>query len=96
MTTITPFCVADLLAEDGRMPVCVHVIDHPGGRVLVDTGMTELHPAVADLDPRWPPPGSWRTNPNHVRIGPLLAQRADLGLDVGGREGGPHCLSPGL
>ena len=29
----------------------VHVIDHPDARVLVDTGMTELHPAVADLDP---------------------------------------------
>ena len=34
------------------MPVFVHVIDHPDARVLVDTGMTELHPAVADLDPR--------------------------------------------
>src|SRR5216117_3872939 len=32
--------------------VYVHVIDHPDARVLVDTGMTELHPAVADLDPR--------------------------------------------
>jgi N-acyl homoserine lactone hydrolase len=35
------------------MPVYVHVIDHPDARVLVDTGMTELHPAVADL--RQPP-----------------------------------------
>ena len=34
------------------MPVYVHVIDHPDARLLVDTGMTELHPAVADLDPR--------------------------------------------
>lgn len=34
------------------MPVYVHVIDHPDGRVLVDTGMTQLHPAVADMDPR--------------------------------------------
>ena len=50
--TITPFQVADLLAEGERMPVYVHVIDHPDARVLVDTGMTELHPAVADLDPR--------------------------------------------
>src|SRR5881409_3024588 len=53
--TITPVRVADLLAEDERMPVYVHVIDHPDGRVLVDTGMTELHPAVADLDPRLSP-----------------------------------------
>ena len=52
---ITPLLVAELLAEDERMPVYVHVIDHPGARVLVDTGMTELHPAVADLDPRLTP-----------------------------------------
>jgi N-acyl homoserine lactone hydrolase len=44
--------VAELLAGDERMPVYVHVIDHPEGRVLVDTGLTELHPAVADMDPR--------------------------------------------
>ena len=48
--TITPVRVADLLAEGERMPVYVHVIDHPDARVLVDTGMTELHPAVADLE----------------------------------------------
>jgi len=54
--TITPVHVADLLvAEDAWMPVSVHVIDHPDGRVLVDTGMTELHPAVADMDPRLTP-----------------------------------------
>ena len=50
--TIAPVRVADLLAEGERMPVYVHVIDHPDARVLVDTGMTELHPAVAGLDPR--------------------------------------------
>jgi len=53
--TITPVHVADLLAEGERMPVYVHVIDHPDARVLVDTGMTELDPAVADLDPRLRP-----------------------------------------
>ena len=35
--TITPIHVADLLAEGERMPVYVHVIDHPDARVLVDT-----------------------------------------------------------
>jgi N-acyl homoserine lactone hydrolase len=50
--TVTPVLVAELLAEGERMPVYVHVIDHPDARVLVDTGMTELHPAVADMDPR--------------------------------------------
>jgi N-acyl homoserine lactone hydrolase len=53
--TVTPVLVAELLAEDERMPVYVHVIDHPDGRVLVDTGMTELHPAVADMDPHVDP-----------------------------------------
>jgi N-acyl homoserine lactone hydrolase len=49
---ITPILVADLLAEGERMPVYVHVIDHPQARVLVDTGIKELHPAAADMDPR--------------------------------------------
>jgi N-acyl homoserine lactone hydrolase len=53
--TIMPVQVADLFAEGERMPVYVHVIDHPDARVLVDTGMTETHPAVADMDPRLQP-----------------------------------------
>jgi N-acyl homoserine lactone hydrolase len=53
--TVTPVFVADLLAEAERMPVYVHVIDHPDARVLVDTGLTELHPLVADMDPRLRP-----------------------------------------
>ena len=53
--TITPVHVADLHVEGEVMPVYVHVIDHPDGRVLVDTGMTELHPAMADMDPRLQP-----------------------------------------
>src|SRR3954452_19473298 len=66
--TIEPVLVADLLAEDERMPVYVHVIDHPDARVLVDTGMTELHPAGADLDPR---------------LRPLRTQNLDLaGIDI--------------
>ena len=52
---MTPFLVADLLAAGAWMPVYVHVIDHPEARVLVDTGLTELHPAVADMDPRLSP-----------------------------------------
>ena len=52
--TITPVFVADLSVEGERMPVYVHVIDHPDARV-VDTGMTELHPAMADMDPRLRP-----------------------------------------
>jgi len=52
---ITPVHVADLHVEGERMPVSVHVIEHPDARVLVDTGMTELHPAMADMDPRLRP-----------------------------------------
>jgi N-acyl homoserine lactone hydrolase len=51
--TITPILVADLVAEGEPMPLYVHIIDHPEARVLVDTGMTELHPAVVSaLNPR--------------------------------------------
>jgi N-acyl homoserine lactone hydrolase len=53
--TITPLLVAELLVEGERWPVCVHVIDHPDARVLVDTGMTELRPEVVDMDPRLVP-----------------------------------------
>lgn len=53
--TITPLRTADLLAEGERIPVCMHLIDHPDARVLVDTGLTHLHPAAADLDPRLRP-----------------------------------------
>src|SRR5881628_2936894 len=53
--TIRPLLVAELLVEGERWPVCVHVIDHPAARVLVDTGMTELRPEVADMDPRLVP-----------------------------------------
>jgi N-acyl homoserine lactone hydrolase len=54
--TITPIRVADLHVEGEVMPLSVHVIDHPDARVLVDTGMTELHPAVvAALDPHLRP-----------------------------------------
>ena len=60
--TVTPIFVADLLAESERIPIYVHVIDHPDARVLVDTGLTELHPAVADIDPRLRPAERSRTS----------------------------------
>ena len=63
--TVTPVRVAYLLAEGERMPVYVHVIDHPDARVLVDTGMTELHPAVADLES--PPPSLEQAGPRSRR-----------------------------
>jgi N-acyl homoserine lactone hydrolase len=57
--TITPVLVADLGVEGERMPVYVHVIGHPDARVLVDTGIKELHAAAADLDPRLRPTSEW-------------------------------------
>lgn len=57
--TVTPVLVADLGVEGERMPVVAHVIDHPDARVLVDTGIRELHPLTVDLDPRLRPPDEW-------------------------------------
>lgn len=54
-TTVTPVLTADFGIEagsGGRMPVYVHVIDHAGTRILVDTGIREQHPALSDMDPR--------------------------------------------
>jgi len=66
--TITPVLVAELLVEGERWPVNVHVVDHPDARVLVDTGMTELRPEVADFD---------------LRLAPLSGQAFDLaGVDM--------------
>ncbi len=48
---ITPIHVADLHIEGEVMPVYVHLVEHPDGRVLIDTGMTELHPLLADMAP---------------------------------------------
>src|SRR5690349_25074755 len=51
--TVTPVLVADLLVDvDNWMPLYVHVIDHPDGRVLVDTGLTQTHPLAEDMDPQ--------------------------------------------
>jgi N-acyl homoserine lactone hydrolase len=66
--TITPVLVADLLAEGERMPVYVHLIEHPDARVLVDTGLTELHPAAADLDPRLRPSSTQELDPASIDI----------------------------
>ena len=49
--TITPVFVADLSVEGERMPVYVHVIDHPDARVLVDTGT----PSCTRRWPTWIP-----------------------------------------
>ena len=53
--TVTPVLTADVGIEagsGGRMPVYVHLIDHGGTRILVDTGIKDQHPALSDMDPR--------------------------------------------
>jgi N-acyl homoserine lactone hydrolase len=66
--TVTPALVAELVAEGERMPVNVHLVDHPDGRVLVDTGFTELHPAAADLQPRVIPVSQWAFDPADIDL----------------------------
>ena len=73
---VTPVFVADLLAEGERMPVYIHVIDHPDGRVLVDTGIKELHPAVADMDPRLRFSWAWRSAHGWMKLCVLSADVA--------------------
>ena len=70
LTSVTPALVAELIVdEDGtKMPVYVHVIDHPDARVLVDTGLTALHPAVADMDPRLVPVSEWSFDPAAIDL----------------------------
>ena len=40
----------DVLVEGGRWPNSIHVIEHPEGRVLADTGMIDSTP---ELDEQW-------------------------------------------
>jgi N-acyl homoserine lactone hydrolase len=42
---------ADLVVEGEQMPVFVWTIDHPAGRVLVDTGIIESRSEIDDMSP---------------------------------------------
>jgi N-acyl homoserine lactone hydrolase len=67
--TVTPIHVADLMVGDGQwMPVNVHLVDHPDARILVDTGLTQLHPLVADMEPRLRPAAYDRIAPADIDI----------------------------
>lgn len=68
LATVTPLHVADLAIEGEELPVFLHLIDHPAGRVLVDTGITESIPALADFI---------------TRLNPLTEHDIDLaGIDI--------------
>lgn len=64
--TVTPIHVGDLAGVD--LPIYVHVIAHPEARVLVDTGLTQLHPAAADLDPQIRPVQEWDVDLDSIDI----------------------------
>ena len=49
--TINAHLAADLIVESEMWPVFVWTIDHPAGRVLVDTGMIDSRPEVDDMSP---------------------------------------------
>jgi N-acyl homoserine lactone hydrolase len=51
MLVIDAHLAAELLVEGERMPVFVWTIDHPEGRVLVDTGMIDSRPEFDDMSP---------------------------------------------
>jgi N-acyl homoserine lactone hydrolase len=47
---VRPIQYGDVLVEGERWPCCIHVIEHPDGRLLVDTGMIDSTP---ELDAEW-------------------------------------------
>ena len=51
MPAINAHLGAELIVEGEQMPVFVWTIDHPAGRVLVDTGMIDSRPEVDDMSP---------------------------------------------
>ena len=52
LADVRPVHVADVLVEGEPWPGYLHVIEHPDGRILVDTGMIDLTP---ELDEDWHP-----------------------------------------
>jgi N-acyl homoserine lactone hydrolase len=51
MPVINAHLAAELLVEGEQMPVFVWTIDHPAGRVLVDTGLIDTRPEIDDMGP---------------------------------------------
>src|SRR5881227_4123459 len=51
MPAINAHLAAELIVEGEKWPVFVWTIDHPAGRVLVDTGMIDVRPEVDDMSP---------------------------------------------
>jgi N-acyl homoserine lactone hydrolase len=51
MPVINAHLAADLIAGGDEMPVFIWTIDHPAGRVLVDTGLIDSRPEIDDMSP---------------------------------------------
>jgi N-acyl homoserine lactone hydrolase len=51
MPAINAHLAADLIADGERLPVFVWTIDHPAGRLLVDTGLIDSRPEIEDMSP---------------------------------------------
>jgi len=52
LTDVQAIRYGDVLVEGERWPGYIHVVEHPQGRVLVDTGLIDSTP---DLDEEWSP-----------------------------------------
>ena len=48
---INAHLAADIIVDGEQWPVFVWTIDHPAGRVLVDTGMIDTRPEIDDMSP---------------------------------------------
>src|SRR5215831_13440737 len=51
MPAINAHLAADLIADGEQMPLYVWTIDHPAGRVLVETGLIDSRPEIDDSSP---------------------------------------------
>ena len=60
---VRPVQYGDVLVEGERWPGIIHVIEHPLGRLLVDTGMIDSTP---ELDAEWSPRIRPETIPREV------------------------------
>src|SRR6266487_1722599 len=86
MPAINAHLAAELIVEGETWPVFVWTIDHPAGRVLVDTGMIDVRPEVYDMTPDAAPgkhPARYRLRHQYppafrpLRWQPPLSGRAD-------------------
>ena len=79
MPTLNAHLAAELTVESEKWPVFVRTIDHPAGRVLVDTGMIDVRPEVDDMSPTPHPENIPRDNA-------CVMRRASRGVAISSLE----------